>query len=273
MAPAARLQTIESRRLVGVLAIPEPVHALGLQAEPRGQELVRRRRRGAAGPGIAQVGGDGRVVLRRSPEGLVGQAVAGIRGERPVVGAQLLQHRPVLRGIRDHAHALVVLGRPANHAGAADVDVLDGVREGGPGIRHCLLEGVERHHHQVDWTDAVLRQRRHVLGQRPPGQDAAVDLGVERLHPAVEHLGKAGHLGHVHHLDAVVAEQRRGAAGGEDLHPQGVEPLRELHDPRLVVHADERASHPAHACPSSRMRTRRPSMRSRPSAKSRIASG
>ena len=259
---------------MGVLAVAQALHALGLEAEPRGQELVpRRRRRGAPSAGIAQVGRDGRVVLGRAPEGLVGQAVAGLRGQYPLVGAQLVQHRPVLRGIRHHGHALVVLGRAANHAGAADVDVLDGVREGGPGIRHRLLEGVERHHHQVDRANAVRRQRRHVLGQRAPGQDAAVDLGVQRLHPAVEHLGEAGHLGHVHHLEAAVAEQRGSAAGGEDLHPQRVQPLRELHDSRLVVHADERASHPAHARPSPRIRTRRPSMWSRPSAKSRIASG
>jgi hypothetical protein len=35
-----------------------------------------------------------------------------------------------------------------------------------------------------------------VLGQVAPRQQAAVDLGVQRLHAAVQHLGKAGDLGH-----------------------------------------------------------------------------
>ena len=36
-----------------------------------------------------------------------------------------------------------------------------------------------------------------VLGLGAVGQDAAVDLGVERLDPAAQHLGRARHLGHL----------------------------------------------------------------------------
>ena len=117
---------------------------------------------------------------------------------------------------------------------------------------------------------AVRGERGHVLGDGPPGEDAAVDAGVERLDPAVEHLGKPGELGHVADGHAGVAEEPGGAAGRDDLDPEATERAGEVHHPGLVVHADEaapdshRGSRGRHG--ARRMRTRRPSMRSRPAA-------
>ena len=60
------------------------------------------------------------------------------------------------------------------------------------GLRRGLLEGVEVHHHHVDRLDAVFRDGRAVLVLAAHMQNAAVHLGVQRLHAAVQHLGKAG---------------------------------------------------------------------------------
>src|SRR6266511_5872098 len=109
-----------------------------------------------------------------------------------------------------------------------------------------------------------------MLGQVPAGKDAAVHFRVQGFHAPVEHLGKARDLGDVLHPEARLPEQLRGPAGREDLHPQGGEPLGEVNDAGLVVNADERAMDSAHVV--SLMWTRRPSMRSRPSANSRMAS-
>jgi hypothetical protein len=96
----------------------------------------------------------------------------------------------VVGRIDDHGHVAVVLGRRAQHGRAADVDVLDGVRQRAVILGDGLLERVQVDHQQVDRRDAVLGQRCHVLGQVAAGQDAAVHLRVQRLHAAVEHLGK-----------------------------------------------------------------------------------
>ena len=49
------------------------------------------------------------------------------------------------------------------------------------------------------------------------GEDAAVDLGVQRLEPAVHHLGKAGVGGHVADRDAGLFEVPPRAAAGEEF--------------------------------------------------------
>ncbi len=47
-----------------------------------------------------------------------------------------------------------------------------------------------------------------------PGEQAAVDLRVQRLNPPVHHFGKAGMIGNLDHCDAGIAQGFGGAAGG-----------------------------------------------------------
>ena len=233
-------------------------------------------RRSGAGRGrIVLVRGARRVVLGGAPEGLRGQPEARPVGEDAVRRLELVEHRAVLGGVRHHRHVGVVLGRAADHAGTADVDVLDRLREGDAGSGDRLLEGIERDRHQVDRADAVPLQRGHVLGHVATGQEAAVHLGVQRLHAPVEHLREAGDLRDVHHRDPGLPQEPGGAAGGDDLRAEGRQAPRELHHPGLVVHADQRPSESRHHTPlvTPPMSTRRPRIWSRPSANRRTASG
>ena len=66
-----------------------------------------------------------------------------------------------------------------------------------PGLRDRLLERVEVDADEVDRLDAVLLHRGDVLGVVALGEQAAVDLRVQRLDPAVHHLGEAGDLADV----------------------------------------------------------------------------
>ena len=108
-----------------------------------------------------------------------------------------------------------------------------------PGSRRHLLERVEVHHHHVDGLDAVVGERAHVLGVAAHGEDAAGDVGVHGLHAAVEHFGKAGDLGDVRDGDAARAQQRGGAAGGDEFHAHGAQLAREIDDAGLVRHAQQ----------------------------------
>ena len=46
-----------------------------------------------------------------------------------------------------------------------------------------------------------------IVGPIVPSQNATVDLGVQGFHPAIEHLRKAGILGHVAHRHPFVFEK------------------------------------------------------------------
>ena len=149
-----------------------------------------------------------------------------------------VEHLAVVVRIDDHRDAGVVLGGRADHRRPADVDVLDAVGERGA-LRHGRLERIEIDHQQIDGRDAVRVCSGRVLGIVADGQKAAVHLGMQRLEPAVHHLGKAGVLGHVLHGEAGVLQRLGGAAGGEDLHAARRQRLGEFDEPGLVGDRDQ----------------------------------
>jgi hypothetical protein len=72
-----------------------------------------------------------------------------------------------------------------------------------------------------------------------PRQQAAVDLRVQRLDAAVEHLGEAGVRRDLGDGDAFPGQQLRGAAGGENLDAERGERPGEVNDAGLFGDADE----------------------------------
>ena len=137
--------------------------------------------------------------------GVVGGGVGkDLRGQLPTQpGAYAPGHVPALEssdhdriiiGIDDHDHVAVILRGGAQHRRPTDVDLLDRLLERHVGPRDRLAERIEVHRDQVDRRDAVLGQRGAVAGMVTAGEEAAMHLGVQRLHAAVHHLGKTGDL-------------------------------------------------------------------------------
>jgi hypothetical protein len=69
-------------------------------------------------------------------------------------------------------------------------------------LRHGGLEGVEVDHQEIDRPDAVRVDRRSVFLVVTDRQQPAMHLGMQRLDPAVHHLGKTGQLRDVHDVEA-----------------------------------------------------------------------
>ena len=113
-----------------------------------------------------------------------------------------------------HGDPAVILRRRADHGRPANVDVLDAGVEIGA-ARHRCLERVEVHVEHVEALDAVRLHRRRVLGVVAQRQQAAMHFGVQRLHPAIHHLRKAGDSGDVRHIEPGVGDCLLGAAGGD----------------------------------------------------------
>ena len=188
---------------------------------------------------VREFGRDHLVVRAGMREGLAREFEAEGLGHGRGAAGKRLQHARVVGRVDEHEHVAEVLGRRAHHARAADVDLLDQPRDGRRRVGRRLRERIEVDDHQIDQRDAVFGQRREVIGLVAPRQDAAVHPRVQRLDAAVEHLGKAGDLGHLRHGEAVGLERLRGTAGGKQLVTEVRQAAREGRQAGLVGHADQ----------------------------------
>ena len=184
---------------------------------------------GAVGPTIFEPGHDGRVIGRGVGEGLGGERPAGRLRER-TAARDLRQHGVVVVRADHDADVGEVLRRGTHHGRTPDVDQLD------RGVRG---ERIEVAHDEIDRLDVVGLEVGEVLGLRAVGQDAAVDLRVQGLDPAAEHLGALGDRGHVLVGDPSLREGGRGLPGGDQLDPRRGESAGEVDQSGLVVDAEQ----------------------------------
>ena len=87
---------------------------------------------------------------------------------------------------------------------------------------------------------------RHVVGVAADGEDAAGDLGMHGLHAAVQHFGKAGDLGNILHAYAGLANEARGAAGGDQFRSQSRQTARKIDNSGFIGDTDEDAANFGH---------------------------
>src|SRR5690606_8873878 len=127
----------------------------------------------------------------------------------------------IVAGVDHDGHVLMIFRGGTHHGRPADVDVLDGVGQRAVRLAHGGRKGVEVDRHQVDRLDAVLGHHRAV--QVTTAKNAAVDLRVQGLDPAIHHFRKTGVVGNFHSGNSAVLEQLEGATRGENLDAQGGE--------------------------------------------------
>jgi len=104
-----------------------------------------------------------------------------------------------------------------------------------------LLEGIEIHHDEIDRRDVVGRRLLDVILVVAQEKKAAVDFWMQRLHAAVEHLGKTGDVGNVGDGEPGVAQRLRGAAGGDEFITGGNEGLGEIDEAGFIGNGEEGA--------------------------------
>ena len=232
---------VKGGALVGVLAV-----AQNLSLVSADDELVRQ----AVAwllllVNIGQVQGDRAVVGGGAGVHLHSQLAAEFECGFAVLG-DLIGDAAVVGGVDNDGDALVVFGRAAKHRRAADVDVLDGVLEGDIRLGDGLLERVEVHDDEIDRPDAVLGGGGGVFLIFAHEKQATVNLGMQRLDAAVEHLGETGIVAEFLRLDAGFAQCPGGAAGGDDLDAGTGEYLGEGNQVGLVGNGNERALNLGH---------------------------
>src|SRR4029077_13523275 len=133
---------------------------------------------------------------------------------------------------------IVVLRRSPQQRHAADVDRFDGVGMTGAG-RDGLDERVEVDDDQIDQFQLAIGKFLEVARFVAARQDARMDVGMQRFHPAIQHLRKPGEFLQRVHGNPGLAQGSLGAAGGVHRHAQVVEAAREIAKSGFIGDAEE----------------------------------
>src|SRR5207244_6805982 len=106
--------------------------------------------------------------------------------ERWSIGpVELLQQLGIPLWINDDEDVAEIFRRRPNHAGAADVDLLDQFVEAYTTLFRRLGERIQIHDNDIDELDPVLGDGLQVTFMIAPRQTAAVPVGVQRFHAPV----------------------------------------------------------------------------------------
>ena len=110
----------------------------------------------------------------------------------------------------------MVFGRGANHRGAADVDILDALLEGGALVDRGL-EWIEINHQQIDRGDAMVLHRLRMLGIVADREQAAMNLGMQGLDPSIHHFRKGRELRDIPDRQPRLGDLLGGASRGDQF--------------------------------------------------------
>ncbi len=227
---------VESGFLMRVLAVAQRLAQLSAQCAAPGRSLV-----AFLGEFAGEPAGDFGIVGRGAGIGDLGELAAQRQRGGAIVGIEFGQHGCVIFGIDHHRHIVVVLGGGADHGGAADVDILDRLliaRAFGDGG----FERVEVRNQQIDALDRMILHRLGVFGVVANAQEAAMNLGVQRLHAPIHDFREAGDFGNIGYLQAGIAQGLGGASGRDQLHVAGGERGGEGNEACFVENRKQRAT-------------------------------
>jgi hypothetical protein len=216
---------VERAGLVRILAVAQ-IHHLDETGIHLRRELAARGHRGRCVGHCRQVVADGRIVLGDAIERSDRQRKA--RGGRhcAIIGIQFVDERSVLGRIGSHRDTREILGRRTQHRRAADIDVLDRIFQRAIRLHGNLLEWIQVQHQQIDGSDAMLRHHR-IVGAAASKQ-AAMDIRMQRLDPAVHDFRKTGDLRDIADRQPGVAQCPGGAAGGQQFDIAGGQRLGQI---------------------------------------------
>ena len=158
---------------------------------------------------------DGGVIGGGVGEGLGCKPLALIQGETGAIGHTGSDQRIVGR-IGDDGHGGVILGGASHHGRATNVDLLDGVGLIGSGA-HGIGERIQVDNHQIERLDAELLELLGMLRVGHIGQNAGVNVWVQRLDAAIEAFGESSDIRHLSDMNSQFGQLLGGRTGGHNL--------------------------------------------------------
>jgi hypothetical protein len=184
---------------------------------------------------------DRRIVSRGAGESLGGETAARRLAHGALMLVELFQHNRIVCGIDNDGEAAMILGRGADHRRAANINILDR-HVPSSAFRGHLLERIEIDDEELEGCYRLGFERLDMLGIAAIGQKPAMNLGVERLDPAVHDLGETGDGRDIRHGETSSFQRLGGAAGRDKPDAARCQRAGKIDEARLVGNGQQSAA-------------------------------
>ena len=131
------------------------------------------------------------IVCRRGGESLLREPPFCSRGKHATRFRHLIGNQPIISRRSNHSDILKIFRRGTDHGRPANIDIFNQLFKVHARLGCSFLKGIKIYNHHVDRLNTMFRNRAAMRGILTPMQNASVNLGVERLHAAIQHLWKS----------------------------------------------------------------------------------
>ena len=228
--------TIEGGFLVRIFAVTHVLHL-----DPLTSQAFRELRtcRDVVALHAGQVVGNHGVIVSGMNEHFLCQFQSGFR-RNVALFFDFFDDFSVVAGRNNNGDAFMVLRSSANHSGAADINVFDGVFEGAVRVGDGLFERIQVHCNDVDGINFKLLQRFHMFRNGAAGKNAGMDLRVQCFDSSVEHFREAGVVGNLLYGNACLSDEFCSSAGGQNVVSEFCQGFCKFNDAGFIRAADQR---------------------------------
>ena len=218
-----------------ILSVTHVLHLLKLQVKGAGEIGL-----AAVFLYASQIIGDSAIIMGRVFKGLDRQIKTGASLNASLF--DFINNPAIVFRVDHNGHKGMVFGGGADHGGAANIDIFDGIGQAAVFFGNRGFKGVEIHHHQINGGNIIFCHYRFICA--PASQNTAMNFWMQGFDPPVHDLRKACVLGNFLDRHAIIRQQFGRAAGGENFNTRCRQCLAQLQNTGFVGYAKK--------CPANR---------------------
>ena len=143
------------------------------------------------GLNTAEIITDRRIVASNMLEGLDGQSKSGGVGDTAIGLRHLFKYKRVISHIDNDGHTGKILSRGAQHGGATNIDIFNGLGKSAARLFDGLLKRIQIHNHKINPLNTMGLHHSGIntttICLASP-QQTTMNLRMQGFHPAIHHL-------------------------------------------------------------------------------------
>ena len=180
--------------------------------------------------------------MRGSIKGFDREALPKFQRRFAVVFAHTFEHRFIVCRINDDGDRFIIFRAASNHRRAADVNILNCLRESYATPRDCGFERIKIDRNQVDWIKTAFTRFCLMFSVAALVEKSAMHAGMQSFYTAFEHFRKCCETRYLAHGNFFLPQQDGCSTCGNDVYALALQRASKRSDAVFVRNGNDSAA-------------------------------